>query len=268
MRGPYADSVRFLSFLAILSQCSPGTLAEPTKDPHTTAARVSPPATAVPADIESYDVGLLVGTQLASNGLTAGASNGALLRGVREALAGKRITRAQKDVAQEYIRASRAAFAAHNVQLAHDFLRRNAGANDVKSLQSGVQYRVLAAGDPKASPPGPRDQVTLRYRTALADGTEIDRSDEHGQAATFRLDSVIQGWREALAAMTPGAKWRVFVPPELGYGSNAPPPIPPGALLVYDLELLQIEPAKPMSPQMIRPHAQTVDPTASGSAAR
>jgi FKBP-type peptidyl-prolyl cis-trans isomerase len=56
---------------------------------------------------------------------------------------------------------------------------------------------------------------------------------------------VIKGWREALSGMRPGAKWQVFVPPDLGYGANSPPSIPPGSLLVYELELLQIDAAKP-----------------------
>lgn len=126
-------------------------------------------------------------------------------------------------------------------------------------MPSGLQYRVLHEGDPKAPLPGPQDQITARYRASLADGTEIDRSDEHAQPAVFRLNSVIKGWREALSAMRPGAKWQLFEPPELGYGANSPPPIPPGSLLVYELEVIQVEAIKPVSPEMMKPRYPNPD---------
>ncbi|MBV9698384.1 MAG: FKBP-type peptidyl-prolyl cis-trans isomerase [Gammaproteobacteria bacterium] len=192
---------------------------------------------------ESYSLGLLLGSQLATNGLAPRISRAALLRGIDAGLGGKIPSAAQKDSAQQFIHTSRAALADRNAEQAKRFLEKNLHNSGVQTLPAGLQYRVLAAGDPAAPPPGPRDQVTLRYRASLADGTEIDRSDDHGQAATFRLNSVIQGWREALSAMRPGAKWQVFVPPELGYGMNSPPPIPPGALMIYELELLKVEPA-------------------------
>jgi len=206
------------------------------------AATAQAPSTGE-AETASYNIGLLVGTQLATNGLAPRISRAALLRGVNAGLGGKIPSAAQKDSAQQFIHASRTALAERNTEQAKRFLEKNVHSSGVQTLPSGLQYRVLAAGDPTAPLPGPRDQVTLRYRASLADGTEIDRSDEHNQAATFRLNSVIQGWREALSAMRPGAKWQVFVPPELGYGANSPPPIPPGALMVYELELLKVEPA-------------------------
>jgi FKBP-type peptidyl-prolyl cis-trans isomerase FklB len=212
-----------------------------TANPNETATAQVPSAGEV--ETASYDIGLLLGTQLATNGLAAKISHAALLRGIDAGLGGKIPSAAQKDSAQQFIHASRTALAGRNAEQARHFLEKNAHGSGIKALPSGLQYRVLAAGDPTAPLPGPRDQVTLRYRASLADGTEIDRSDEHTQAATFRLNSVIQGWREALSAMRPGAKWQVFVPPELGYGANSPPPIPPGSLMIYELELLQVEPA-------------------------
>jgi FKBP-type peptidyl-prolyl cis-trans isomerase FklB len=179
----------------------------------------------------------------------------ALVGGIEAALGGKLPSAEQKDAAQQFVHAARTALADRNSGLARSFLEENAREKGVTTLPSGLQYRVLAEGDPKAPPPGPRDQITVRYRASLADGTEIDRSDEHSQPAAFKLNSVIKGWREALSAMRPGAKWRVFVPPELGYGTNSPPPIPPGSLLVYELELLQVDSVKPASVEMTRPRA-------------
>jgi FKBP-type peptidyl-prolyl cis-trans isomerase FklB len=210
-------------------------------NPDTAAAAQAPPAVA--AETASYDIGLLLGNQLANNGLVPTISRESLARGIDAALGGKIASAAQKESAQQFIQAARNALAARNAEVAHQFLAKNVHERGIKTLPSGLQYRVLAAGDPAAPLPGPRDQVTLRYRASLADGTEIDRSDAHTGTPTFRLNSVIPGWHEALSAMRPGAKWQVFVPPELGYGANAPAPIPPGALLIYELELLRVEPA-------------------------
>jgi len=141
-------------------------------------------------------------------------------------------------------------FVASNAKLAKEFLARNAHATGITTMPSGLQYRVLAAGAAKAAPPAPTDQVTLRYRLSLADGTVLDRSEDHPQQQpVFRVNRVIPAWREALLAMRPGARWQLFVPPDLGYGTNSPPPIPPGALLIFDLDLLTVERAPQTAPR-------------------
>jgi FKBP-type peptidyl-prolyl cis-trans isomerase FklB len=200
----------------------------------------------------SYDVGLMIGSQLANSGLGATISREALMHGIEAALGGKLPSAEQKDAAQQYMHAARNSLADRNSELARTFLEKNAREKDIATMPSGLQYRVLAEGDPKAPLPGPQDQIVVRYRASLADGTEIDRSDAHTQPAAFKLNSVIKGWREALSAMRPGAKWQVFVPPDLAYGANSPPPIPPGSLMVYELELVQVEAIKPASPEMMR----------------
>ena len=223
------------------------------RDPNPASAPAPP--TIAPTD-GSYDVGLMIGSQLANSGLGQTVSREALRRGIEAALGGKLPSTAQKEAAQQFMHAARVALAGRNSELAKTFLEKNAREKGVASLPSGLQYRVLAEGDPKGPLPGPQDQIIVRYRATLADGTEFDRSDEHAQPAAFKLNSVIKGWREALSAMRPGAKWQVFVPPDLGYGANSPPSIPPGSLLVYELELLQVDAAKPASPDMMKPRAQ------------
>jgi len=219
------------------------------------AVNAPPPVTAIDG---SYDIGLVLGTQLTSNGLGRTLAREALIRGIDDALAGKLASPAQREAAQRFSRSTREALAAQNAKSAQVFLEKNAREKGVTSLPSGLQYRVLAAGDPQAAPPGPTDQVTVRYRASLSDGTELDRSADRAQPAVFRLNSVIPGWREALSAMKPGAKWQVFVPPEMAYGANSPPPIPPGSLLIYELELLQVSGPPPMPrdlPQKPKPGA-------------
>jgi FKBP-type peptidyl-prolyl cis-trans isomerase len=223
--------------LALGGLASPA-VAQTASAPHT------PPATPlIDPQIGSYDLGMLLGNQLSHNGLGSTLSLPALERGLKEALAGKIPNPQQRDSAQHFVSAARDALATHNATLAREFLAKNSSAEGIRTLPSGLQYRVLAPGDEKAPPPKPSDELTVRYRASLSDGTQLDNSDEHPQQPVFRLNSVIQGWQQALSAMRPGAKWQVFVPPQLGYGSNSPPPLPPGALLVYELELVSVTPA-------------------------
>jgi len=239
--------------------------AAPAAAPPVTPAAAPPP---VAPDVGSYDLGLVIGGQLANSGLVGTLSREELVRGIEAALEGKLATPQQKDDAQRFSHGARDTLAARNAGAAHDFLEKNAHEKGVRILPSGLQYRVLAAGDPKAALPGPMDQITVRYRASLTDGTEIDNSDSHGQTPVFRLNSVIKGWHEALSAMRPGDRWQVFVPPELGYGANSPPPIPPGSLLIYELELLKVEvpaseaaPTKPAAPRSL-PHPRNPEPIA------
>ena len=136
--------------------------------------------------------------------------------------------------------------------------RSNAKLPGVTTTASGLQYQVIEAGDANSVSPVPGDRVTVHYRGRLIDGTEFDSSDAHAQAATFSVNSVIKGWREALLLMKPKAKWRLFIPPELAYALNSPPAIPPGSALIFDVELLKVEPAPVMAPQA--PNAPKVQP--------
>jgi FKBP-type peptidyl-prolyl cis-trans isomerase len=161
------------------------------------------------------------------------------------------------------MRDAREALAEKNRAAGREFLDRNAKQPGVMTMPSGLQYRVLNKGDSNAKSPAPSDQVTVRYTASLADGKVFDRSNAHDRPATFRVNSVFKGWQEAFLAMRPGAKWQLFVPPELGYGANSPPGIPPGALLIYELELLQVEPTPPMDPAAAKQRPATgVKPTA------
>ena len=208
----------------------------------------APKAPAVSPEVASYDLGLMLGSQLEHSGLANSLSLDALVRGLKEAVGGRAVTAEERDAAVQFMRSGRDTLAGKNRAAAREFLDRNAKQPGILTMPSGLQYRVLAAGDPNGKAPGPTDQVTVRYRASLADGTEFDRSDTHGQPATFRVSSVFKGWQEAFLAMKPGAKWQLFVPPDLGYGNNTPPMVPPGALLVYELELLKVESTPPMDP--------------------
>jgi FKBP-type peptidyl-prolyl cis-trans isomerase FklB len=204
------------------------------------------------ADTASYEIGLLLGSQLRNNGVESTLSVDALQRGLKESLQGKTPTSEERDEAMRFMRAAHQTLLEKNQHAAKDFLAKNAKQPGVVSLPSGLQYRVLTAGDTAAKSPGPTDQVTVRYRASLSDGKEFDRSESHDRPASFRVNTTFKAWQEAFQAMKPGAKWQLFVPPELGYGSNTPPGVAPGSLLIYELELLKVEPAPPVDPSLMR----------------
>src|SRR6266700_280666 len=214
----------------------------------TAPAATAPKAPPVTPEAGSYDIGLMLGSQLEHNGVAPIVSMDAVIRGLKEAVAGRAVTAQERDGALRFMRDAREALTEKNRAAGREFLERNAKEPGVLSMPSGLQYRVLNKGDSSAKSPGPTDQVTVRYRASLADGTVFDRSDTHDRPAMFRVNSVFKGWQEAFLAMKPGAKWQLFVPPELGYGANSPPGVPPGALLIYELELLQVEAAPPLDP--------------------
>ena len=120
------------------------------------------------------------------------------------------------------------------------FLTDNKAQKGVFTTPSGLQYMVLRQGAGKR--PASSDRVRVNYRGTLLDGTAFDDSYERGQPAEFPLSGVIAGWQEGLALMPVGAKYRFWIPGELGYGTNGTPggPIGPNAVLVFDVELLSI----------------------------
>lgn len=120
------------------------------------------------------------------------------------------------------------------------YLAANAKKPGVKTLPSGLQYRVEREGtgaSPKAT-----DMVTVHYEGRLIDGTPFDSSYKRGEPAKFPVNGVIAGWTEALQLMKVGSKWQLTIPSELAYKDTPRPggQIPPNATLIFDVELLGI----------------------------
>ena len=148
---------------------------------------------------------------------------------------------------------------AANKQAAQDFLEHNSHEKGVKATADGLQYKVLIPGDAKAAAIQSSDEVTVQYRGKLIDGSEFDSSYARGIPATFKVGGVIKGWQEALVLMKPGAKWQLFVPPELAYDNNPRPGIPAGSLLIFEVEVVSVKPnaappAASQSPAMPQSH--------------
>lgn len=132
-----------------------------------------------------------------------------------------------------------------NLEKGQAFLAKNKKAKGVTTTASGLQYQVIKAADKKAAKPTATDNVKVHYSGTLIDGTVFDSSIERGTPAEFNVSGVIKGWTEALQLMGKGAKWKIFIPAELAYGERGAGSIPPNSALIFDVELLDINPAKP-----------------------
>ena len=118
------------------------------------------------------------------------------------------------------------------------FLEENAKKEDVITLPSGLQYKVLVKGDGEV--PLTSDKVKVHYEGRLLDGTVFDSSYQRGEPSEFTPTQVIKGWTEALTMMPVGSKWQLYIPYELAYGNRDTGKIKPYSMLIFDVELIEI----------------------------
>jgi len=107
------------------------------------------------------------------------------------------------------------------------------------STNTGLQYEILESGE--GATPGPTDTVTAHYHGTFEDGRVFDSSVERGEPIDLPVNGVIPGWVEALQMMKEGDKWRLRIPPELGYGSQGVGPIPGNTTLIFEIELIAVK---------------------------
>ena len=199
-------------------------------------------------DRASYAIGYNVGRNLTDQGIEANLD--LLLEGVRTGVLGETppLTEAEMQTAMNEVQQQVEAkqqdqqeeTAAMNKQAGEAFLAENGQRDEVTTTASGLQYEVLLEGmGPK---PSATDTVSVHYHGTTIDGAVFDSSVERGQPAEFPLNGVISGWTEGLQLMGVGAKWKLFLPPELAYGDRgAGPKIGPGSTLIFEVELLSIQ---------------------------
>ncbi|MEQ8785669.1 MAG: FKBP-type peptidyl-prolyl cis-trans isomerase [Pirellulaceae bacterium] len=188
----------------------------------------------------SYALGLQIGENLKAAGFKLDLA--LLAKGLADVLEEGGKPQLEPEAAQAVIRQYHQELtmqaAAENKKKGEEYLAANKKKEGVKTLESGLQYKVLKSGtgaSPKLS-----DEVTTHYAGTLIDGTKFDSSYDRGQPATFPVGGVIKGWTEALQLMKVGDKWQLYVPAELAYGEDGRPGIPPNSVLVFDVELLSI----------------------------
>ncbi len=133
-----------------------------------------------------------------------------------------------------------AAMADENLKSGEAYLVDNAKKDGVTVTASGLQYRVLEAG--QGDSPKATDTVRVHYEGRLISGEVFDSSYARGEPVSFPLNGVIPGWSEGVQLMSPGAKFEFTIPSALAYGSSGTGPIPPNSVLVFDVELLEINP--------------------------
>ncbi len=120
------------------------------------------------------------------------------------------------------------------------FLEENGNKEGIITTDSGLQYEVLEPGTGDTHPQ-PSSKVKVHYHGTLIDGTVFDSSVKRGQPIEFGVKQVIKGWQEGLQLMVKGEKVRLYVPHHLGYGKRGIGKIPAGSLLIFDVELLDIQ---------------------------
>ena len=230
------------------------------------AAAAPPQKAESPAQLKSegsYSLGLEVGEGLHRMSVDANSiSTQRMLQGLRDALSGKAtFGPSNQQSVRALILGARARVGNANHAAASAFLARNGKKKGVITTASGLEYEVLKPG--QGATPQPDDTVIVNYSGKLLNGTEFDSSYKRHQPANFPVDRVIPGWQEALKLMKPGAKWKIFIPPQLAYDLNPPmgAPIPPGSMLIFDVDLLKVQappppqPApKPVPPSPGQPH--------------
>jgi len=121
------------------------------------------------------------------------------------------------------------------------FLQQTAGQPGVKGTGSGLLYRVISSGPASGATPNLGDEVKVRYKGTLSNGTEFDASDPN-EPSVFKVGDLVPGFNEALLMMRPGDKWMIYIPAQLGYGAEGRGPIPGGSALVFELEMIEVLP--------------------------
>ncbi len=190
----------------------------------------------------SYCVGLSIGQSLLSQNLNEIDIN-SFLNGIQDIFFGgelKYTPEQANQIIHEFLNEVNFAKFAINKEEGDKFLLENAKKDSVHTLASGLQYEIIEKGE--GAKPLETSQVTVHYHGTLLDGSIFDSSMERGTPATFGLNQVIKGWTEGLQLMSPGAKYRFYIPEHLAYGANPHPegPIKPFMTLIFDVELITI----------------------------
>ena len=189
-----------------------------------------------------YALGLVIGSNLRGLGVEK-IDSAAFLSGVEDLLLGRTpavdVATAQRRVAA-FLQEQEARRSEGLRAEGEALLKQNAGKQGIVVTKSGLQYEVLSEGT--GASPRATDTVRCHYEGRLVDGSVFDSSYRRGEPAEFPLNGVIAGWTEGLQLMKEGAKYRFYIPQELGYGARgAGSSIPPYAALIFDVELIKVK---------------------------
>jgi FKBP-type peptidyl-prolyl cis-trans isomerase len=194
-------------------------------------------------DSLSYALGVSIATNLSQSGLDE-VNYEVFLKGIQEHMD----STGQMDVeaAETFIRTEMQKMAEkkseNNKKAGEDFLAANKSKAGIQTTASGLQYKITQEGT--GAQPDANDKVTVHYHGTTIEGKVFDSSVDRGQPATFGLNQVIPGWTEGLQLLKEGGKATLYIPQELAYGARATGPIEGYSTLIFEVELIKVEPVQ------------------------
>lgn len=239
-------TIQLLSAVLLLTTASYAQTKKPVAKPAPKPVAAAPkPLLRTGLDSLSYAIGVNIGTNMKMQGIET-LSYAVLNKGIADALKGNKplmdentcnMTIQQK--LQEY--ASKKSFAVK--EEGRKFLEANKKQPGVVVMPNGIQYKIINQGS--GVKPTLEDTIKVHYKGTTIDGNIFDDSYSRGEPIEFPLGGLIEGWKQALVLMPVGSKWQLFIPSEYAYGDRgAGANIPGGATLIFELELLDVKPAK------------------------
>lgn len=185
-------------------------------------------------DKASYSFGMTMGGGLKKQNVDIDIE--LLIQGLRDATGNGKMALTEEQ-AFEAMESFEKDVAAKRADDAKRFLADNKKRPGVKTTASGLQYKILKPG--KGVRPKADDVVSVNYRASFVNGTQFETNGD--KPFTTPLNQVIPGWQEALQLMDVGAKWQLFIPPDLAYGAEgSAPAIGPNTTLIFEIELVEI----------------------------
>lgn len=199
------------------------------------------------ADSLGYALGNNLGEFLKANGVTdvsKDLNTEMLIKAIKDATSNQKPVMSREQCSSainSFVTVKRTESISKNKAAGAKFLAENGKKQGVVTLPSGLQYQVIKQGTgPK---PTAADQVQVHYHGTLIDGTIFDSSVDRGEPITHSASGFISGWNEALLLMPTGSKWKLYIPSDLAYGDQgAGAQIPPGSALIFDVELIKVNP--------------------------
>lgn len=193
------------------------------------------------SDSVSYCLGLVLGTSIKNAGISD-LKNQIFMNAITDVNSDKALSLTVEQAnmyLNQYMGKLSAKKAVENLEKSKAFLVENGKKEGIKTLPSGLQYKVIEEG--QGNSPVDTSFVTVHYTGTLIDGKVFDSSIERGEPASFPVNGVIPGWTEALKLMKPGSKWMIFLPPELAYGESGTRGIEPNTVLIFEVQLISFE---------------------------
>jgi FKBP-type peptidyl-prolyl cis-trans isomerase len=192
------------------------------------------------SDSASYALGMTIAESIKKSGIVE-YDEAIMMKAIEDVLHGKgQLTPVDADkIYRAEVKKQKELIGQKNKKTGEEFLLANGKKSGVKTTASGLQYEVVKEGS--GDHPDANDKVTVHYHGTLIDGTVFDSSVDRGQNISFELNRVIAGWTEGVQLMTPGSKYRFYIPYNLAYGANGQGKIGAYAMLIFDIELFSFE---------------------------